>query len=1670
MFSSTADQFGRHVAFERAGRSVTYAELERESNRLANFLLEEGVSTGSIVGLFTDDPLQVITGILGVLKAGAVFVPLDPSFPTSRLLVLSDQVSPGWYVTSRKHLEKLKQVRRQSNGSANVICLDGAGESHDGLKVLASYGSYDRDGRPALKSDPDSPCSIYFTSGSTGKPKAILGRLKGIDHYVRWEIEVLAVGPGTRVSQLASPSFDGFLKDVFVPLCAGGVVCAPENRSVILDAGTLVDWLDIERVEILQCVPSVFRTILNQGLNSNYFEAMKYVVMSGEPLFPADVKRWMDIFGERIRLVNTYGATETTVLKVFHFVQAEDIARPSIPLGKPMPGSAVLIMDPALQPCHQGAIGEIYIRTPYRSLGYYEAPELTREVFIQNPFNNDPADLIYRTGDYGRLLEDGSVEFLGRRDQQVKVRGVRVELGEIENLLRSNDAVADVAVVDRDDPEGNKFLVAYVTLSNGTGSESLRSYLAERLPETMLPSAIVELDQLPRTLNGKIDRKALPALEKVQAKLDESDSIPHGPVEEIVAGIWRDVLRLPAVGRRSNFFDLGGHSLLATQVLLRVRNSLQVDLPVRSMFEAPTIEQFSQWVQAQLNEGRQNALAPIEVVSRAGDLPLSYAQQRMWFQEKRTPGTSAFHIPVRVALQGPLNVSALEQTFAEIIRRHENLRTTFPQIDGDLVQVISPPSRLSIPIVDLHRLDRPKQEALANTLADAEFSRPFDLETGPLTRMILIRHSAEEHTLICTLHHIISDGWSKGVLVKEISTLYGAFCRADQSPLPELSIQYADFAAWQRQQLQGEALEQELAYWKENLADAPPLLQLATDRPRPPVQSYRGTFEPFVLPQALTEKLKALALQQGATLFMTLLAAFQTLLYRYTSQEDIVVGTSVANRERSEIEGLIGFFVNMVALRTDCSGNPRFHELLAQVRESTFKAYAHQGVPFDKLVQELQPIRNPSFPPLFQVVFSFQNQPTLTVLTLSGLTLSFPPPEITTSQFDLLLDVSETNEGLIAALQYNTDLFDRTTIGQMAQHLRSLLESIVSDPEQRLSDLRLLNEDEQAESLQTWNQTAAEYPQHTCIHELFELRAKAEPDSVAAVFRDDHLTYGELNRRANQLARYLQGAGIEIGDLVGICLEHSLEELIGVLGVLKAGAGYMPLDPDHPRQRLSFMLKDAGVSVVLTQEGLGEMLIACGAQPVCLDNDWPLIAEESDANVDAGAPAESTAYVIYTSGSTGEPKGVTVSHRSLVNYVWWAKDVYLQNERLGFALYSSLAFDLTVTSIHVPLITGNKILISRWAGKDAPLEEILNDQQTGVWKLTPSHLTLIKDWDNRHTSVKRMIVGGEALGTELARQVYESCGGHVEIFNEYGPTEATVGCMLYRFDPENDSRPSVPIGRPAANVQLYVLDQWLKPTAANVPGELYIAGAGLAHGYLDRPALTAERFIANPFASGQRMYRTGDLCRRLPSGDLEYLGRKDEQVKFHGYRVELNEIRWALKKHPQIRDSAVVIGKDKQGHDLMVAYYVSRQELDVAELREFLSDVLIAETIPNFFVHLSKLPLTLNGKINYEALPSLEEAKQKLQRTYTSARTPQEKILADIWSEVLSIERVGIDENFFALGGHSLLATQIIHRINQTFHVDLPMRVIFDEPTIAGLSLLVEETLIEQLETTTELA
>ncbi|HEX8560261.1 MAG TPA: amino acid adenylation domain-containing protein, partial [Pyrinomonadaceae bacterium] len=1024
-------------------------------NRLANYLLAGGAGRGTMVGLFTDDPLQVITGILGVLKAGGVFVPLDPTFPDGRLRAMASQVNPQWFVARGKHLGKLGRVREESGEGARVICFDGeppADGQAGGLEVLTDYGDFRRTEHPGLESDPDAPCSVYFTSGSTGRPKAILGRLKGIDHFMRWEIGAVGAGPGTRVTQLASPSFDGFLKDAFVPLCTGGTVCAPESRDLILDARGLADWLDVEQIEVLHCVPSVFRALTNEKLHSNYFESLKSIVMTGEPLYPSDVKRWMDTFGERVKLWNIYGTTETSMSKFAHEVTPEDTERPSIPVGRPIEGSNVLIINPGGRLCGLGAVGEIHIQTEYRSHGYYNEPELTKEVFVQNPFNDDPSDILHKTGDFGRLLKGGEVEILGRRDQQVKVRGVRVELGEIENLLRGHEDVADVAVVDRDDAEGNKFLVAYLTMSNGTRAEDLRPYLSERLPEAMMPSAFVQLEQLPRTLNGKIDRKALPALEAMRAEKEAGEFTPRNPVEEIVAGIWREVLRLPAVGRSGNFFNLGGHSLLVTQVLARVRECLEVELPVRSLFEAPTIEQFSQLIQERLSEGRKSELPAIRPVPRDGELPLSFAQQRMWLFEQLAGGTGAFNISMGVRLRGALNVAALEQTFGEIIRRHESLRTIFPAAGDRPLQVIQPPRAFGLHFVDLTSLPEAEREGEAARLAREETLRRFDLARGPLIRPTLLKMRDGEHVVVCTMHHIIGDGQSFEVIISEMSRIYSAVSQGQPSPLPELQVQYADFAAWQRQWLQGEVLETRLAYWRRQLAGAPESLNLPRRSERPKVQRFTGARHEVRISAELTEALRELSRREGMTLYMTMLAAFVVLLNQYTDDEDIVVGSTYANRERAEAERIIGILTNTLVLRVDASGAATFRDVMRRVREVCLDAYSYQVPP--ELLREDLGRRGEDRDRLFDVWFQFERA-WQEKFDMRGLEVEPYDEGKEVTRIELSLGLAETDQEIRGLLEYDDQLFSAETTAQMLEDFMRLLPVMAESPERDLSAFSL---------------------------------------------------------------------------------------------------------------------------------------------------------------------------------------------------------------------------------------------------------------------------------------------------------------------------------------------------------------------------------------------------------------------------------------------------------------------------------------------------------------------------------------------------------------------------------------------------------------------------------------
>jgi amino acid adenylation domain-containing protein len=1038
--------------------------------------------------------------------------------------------------------------------------------------------------------------------------------------------------------------------------------------------------------------------------------------------------------------------------------------------------------------------------------------------------------------------------------------------------------------------------------------------------------------------------------------------------------------------------------------------------------------------------------------------PTSFAQQRLWFIAQFEPGNPFYNLPAAVLLKGRLNVVVLELSFKEIVRRHEALRTTFATVDGQPVQVVGQKFNFGLQVLDLQQLAETEREEKVKQLAAEEASKPFDLTKGPLLRASLLQLDTEKYVLLLTLHHIIFDGWSIGVFLQELAALYEAFSIGKPSPLPELSIQYADFAIWQREWLTGDRLQTQLNYWKKQLSGAPPLLELPADRPRPPAQTYRGATESLLIPKTLTEALKKLSRLENVTLFMTLLAAFKTLLYRYTGQADIPVGSPIANRNRAEIQGLIGFFVNTLVLRTDLSGTPTFRQLLARIREVSLEAYAHQNLPFEKLVEELQPERNLSYNPLFQVAFVLQAAP-VAAESIAGLNLTLLDVENQTAKVDLTLYLEEKQEEISGQFEYSTDLFDAATIKRMAGHFLTLLEGIAANPERRIEELPLLGEKERHQLLIEWNDTRADYSSDRCIHQLFEAQAERVPDAVAVVFEDQKLTYRELNERANQLAHYLRKLGVKPEVLVGIYVERSLEMVVGLLAILKAGGAYLPLDPAYPPERLAFMLKDAAIPILLTQKRLLETLPENSAHVACLDADWEAISSSTEPA--AGLQNSSNlAYVIYTSGSTGKPKGVQISHAAVVNFLISMRQQLGIADRDIWLAVTSLSFDIAALELFLPITTGSRVVVaSRKVASDGQkLLEILNNSGATIMQATPASWKMLLAAGWQGSERLKILCGGEALPQQLANQL-PLRGAFV--WNLYGPTETTIWSTLYQVDRKDES---VSIGRPIANTQIYILDRYLMPVPVGVFGELHIGGAGLSRGYLNRPELTAEKFIPNPFAEGgiyasfilhpssfilsERLYKTGDLARYLPDGNIEFMGRSDHQVKVRGYRIELGEIEETLRQHPTVQDAATIACDDGSGNKRLVAYVVLNPDQlpSISNLRGYVQEKLPEYMVPAAFVMLESLPLTPNGKLDRKALPAPDAA--FLPKTFVAPNTPVEKVLTGIWAEILGVEKIGIHDNFFIdLGGHSLLATQIISAVRDTFGVDVPLRSFFESPT-----------------------
>jgi amino acid adenylation domain-containing protein len=1051
---------------------------------------------------------------------------------------------------------------------------------------------------------------------------------------------------------------------------------------------------------------------------------------------------------------------------------------------------------------------------------------------------------------------------------------------------------------------------------------------------------------------------------------------------------------------------------------------------------------------------------------------LSFAEERLWFLDQLVLERPIYNIPVAYVISGSLHVAALEQSLVEIVQRHQILRTTFPVVDGQPTRAIAPDISLTLPVIDLRELPPEQRNAEAYRYASEEAQQPFNLAQDPLLRVKLLYLKDAECVLLLNIHHIVSDGWSFDVFFRELTTLYTAFSTDKPSPLPELPIQYADFAHWQRNWLQGEVLESQLSYWKQQLGGSLPILQLPTDYLRPPVQTYPGAYQFLELPLDLTKALKALSQQESVTLFMTLLAAFQTLLSRYSGQEDIIVGTPIAGRNQVETEGLIGFFVNTLVIRTNLSGNQSFRQLLSQVREVTLGAYDHQDLPFEKLVEELQPDRDLSRSPLFQVMFVFQNTPSQP-WELPGLTITPLEVHSGTAKFDLTLALEETSEGIKGGIEYNTNLFEAATITRMLGHFQTLLEGIVTNPQQRLWDLPLLTPAEQHQLLVEWNNTTTDCPNNICIHQLFEAQVERTPDAIAVVFENQQLTYQQLNRRANQLAHYLQKLGVKPDTLVGICVERSLEMLMGLLGILKAGGVYVPLDPAYPQERLAFMLQDIQAPVLLTQQQLVENLPAHEAQVVCLDTDWETMAREREENLEHEVTLDNLVYTIYTSGSTGKPKGIAMSHRCLSNLISWQLQNSTVRNGAKTLQFTSLSFDVSCQEIFSTWCSGGTLVL---------ISEELRRDAVGLWRFIANEgierlflpfvalqqLAEVADTQGLiASSLLEIITAGEQLQiTPQIANLFKQLKG-CTLHNQYGPAESHV-VTAFTLKGSPQYWPVLPpIGRPIANTQIYIFDSHLQPVPIGVPGELHIGGVGLARGYLNRPELTQEKFIPNPFLNSKftlqnskcdRLYKTGDLARYLPNGTIEFLGRLDNQVKLRGFRLELGEIETAIAQHPSIQQTVVTARVDNSGDKRLVAYIVLDPEQTVTtdELRRFLKQKLPDYMVPSAFVFLDTLPLTPNGKIDRRALPAPDSSRPDLEETFVAPGTPTEQQIADIWTQLLKLEQIGIHDNFFALGGHSLLATQVISRLRQGFGIELPLQTLFEAPTVSELSSRIE--------------
>lgn len=1642
MFEKQAVLTPERIALMCDDIQVNYRKLNEEANRLARLLIEKGIGPEQFVALALPRSPEMVASMLGVLKTGAAYLPLDPEFPADRISYMLEDAKPSCIITTEEIAASLPD-----DLAVPELVLDQAVTQ----EIIKRYSPENPDVSVSL----DHPAYIIYTSGSTGRPKGVVVTQKSLSNFLLSMQEAFSLGEEDRLLAVTTVAFDISALELYLPLISGAQIVIAKKET-IREPQALAQVIENFDINIMQATPTLWHALVTS--EPEKLRGLR-VLVGGEALPSGLLQALQDL---HCSVTNLYGPTETTIWSAAAFLEEGLQGVP--PIGKPIWNTQVYVLDNGLQPVPPGVVGELYIAGTGLARGYFHRPDLTAERFVADPYG-PPGTRMYRTGDQARWRADGSLDYIGRADHQIKIRGFRIELGEIDAVLANHPHIEQASVVVREDQPGDKRLVAYVVADGAIDTAELRRYMGASLPDYMVPAAFVEMDELPLTPNGKLDRKALPAPD---FSTSVSDRAPRTPQEEILCDLFAEVLGLARVGIDDSFFELGGHSLLAARLMSRIREVMGAELGIAKLFDEPTVAGLA----AHLDLA-QSARPALQRAERPEKIPLSFAQRRLWFLHCLEGPSPTYNIPVAVRLSGELDQGLLKAALYDLVCRHESLRTIFPESQGTSYQHILDADQAC---PELHVTEIAEKE-LSDRLAEA-VRYSFDLAAEPAFRAELFVIGPDEYVLLLLVHHIVGDGWSLTPLTRDLGTAYAARCHGRSPEWAPLAVQYADYALWQQELLGNEddpnsLIAGQLAFWKETLKNLPDQLELPTDYSRPAEPSHDGDTIHFRIEPELHKRLQELARANRVSLFMVLQSGLAALLTRLGAGTDIPIGSPIAGRNDDALGDLVGLFINTLVLRTDTSGDPSFRELLDRVRKVNLAAYDNQDLPFERLVEVLNPARSRATHPLFQIMLAFQNTPDAE-LHLPDMESSLRINSVGSAKFDLTLEISEdrladgTPNGMEGLLEYSTDLFKRETAQALADRLMRLLEAAESDPDKQIGNLDILAPEERSSMVTDWQSVSEKIP-HACLPEQFEKQAALRPDAIAVVYENQALNYAELNERANRLARMLISEGVGPEQFVALALPRSLEMAVGLLAVLKAGAAYLPLDPDYPADRIAFMLKDAKPAFIMTNTKAANHIPPVENVPKIVLDD-PELAEKLNTypagnpkNKDRTQPLSplNTAYVIYTSGSTGVPKGVMIPHQNVTRLFAATEHWFRFSSDDIWTMFHSYAFDFSVWEIWGPLLHGGRLVIVPHHVSRSPeaFLRLLVKEGVTVLNQTPSAFYQFMQAEREQPdlgqalSLRYVIFGGEAL--ELSR-LEDWYNRHPEnrpqLINMYGITETTVHVSYIELDRSMAAlRANSLIGCGIPDLGVYVLDERLQPVPPGVAGELYVSGAGLARGYLGRPGLTSERFIADPFGPpGTRMYRTGDVARLRADGSLDYVGRADHQVKIRGFRIELGEIEAALVQHPQLEDAAVIVREDQPGDKRLAAYVIPSEEtFDTAELRKYAAERLPDYMVPAAFMTMKELPLTPNGKLDRKALPAPDFAAAVTGR---GPRTPQEEILCDLFMEVLHLPRVGIDDRFFDLGGHSLLAVQLMSRIREALGVELSIGNLFEAPTVAGLA------------------